>query len=237
MPSAGCQSLQPGARCSVPHAVSISPSCKEIPRVHSSGWEGVHSAPGLTTSPRCLSLHTGEFCDPGDRQRRVQPALPSPFPFARPPPGCMSDAGSCLELLPPPGLPNSAQPVSSTSCVYLAAKSPRRREEEEGGEPLPLPLRARGALLRRAIPGSPAPLRPVPSAAPCCAPHGAVWGGREGRGCLKPGFASHGGGVSWAWMVAGLDNASWLVLRGRQCGTAQHMPCFPLHHRKRKPTA
>lgn len=28
----GCQSLQPGARCEVLHAVSISLACKEIPR-------------------------------------------------------------------------------------------------------------------------------------------------------------------------------------------------------------
>lgn len=107
---------------------------------------GAHPVPGLTTSPRCLSLHTGEFRDPGDRQRRVQPALASPFPSARPPLGYVSDAGICLEA---PGLPNLPSPVSSTSCVYLPAKSPCRREEEEGGEPLPLPLWAWGALLRR----------------------------------------------------------------------------------------
>lgn len=66
-------------------------------------------------------------------------ALALPFPGCRAIPG----AGSRLQLLLTPGLPNVPSPVSSTSCVYLAAKSPRggeEEEEEEEGEPLPLPL-------------------------------------------------------------------------------------------------
>lgn len=93
--------------------VSISPDRKEIPRAEEvqwltrgcTAWEPTLPW-GATASPYCVSLHTGEFHDPVDNPRRVQLALASPFPSAWPPLGFVSDAGSCLELLPPPGLPN-----------------------------------------------------------------------------------------------------------------------------------
>lgn len=67
-----------------------------------------------------------------------------------------------------------------------------------------------GSFVKEAILGSPASLRLVPSAPSCCAMvHGAVCGKQERMEGLKPGFASHGGAVSWTWMVAGLDHMRW----------------------------
>lgn len=128
-------------------------------------------------------------------------------------------AGSCLELPLTPGLPNLPRPVSSTSCVYLAAKSPRGREEEEGGEPLPLPLRPGELCYERhsGLPGSsPRWLLVLPT-------------GKEGVSqawlCLQRGFELGLAG-------AGLGKASWLIAdpgvcsqsgeRDGSCPTTQH---------------
>lgn len=72
-----------------------------------------------------------------------------PFPSVRLPLGCVVGAGSCLELLPPPGLPNLPSPFHQHPVFTWLQNPHAMREEEEGGEPLPLPLWARGTLLRR----------------------------------------------------------------------------------------
>lgn len=171
-------------------SIEFSSACREIPRdpMEHPRAVGAHPALGLATSSRCLSLQAGDFHDPGDRQRKVPGALALPFPGCR----AILGVGSRLELLLTPGLPNLPSPVSSTSCVYLAARSPRGREEEEGGEPLPLPLRP-GELCYGHHSGLPGPS--LASVTPLLC----LW---ERRGSFKPGFASRGA-LSRVWMVQG----------------------------------
>lgn len=116
------------------------------PRVHSLG---AHPALGCDCQPILrLPPHRG-VSRPCGQSKEGAAGSGITLPLRMAAPGLRV---GCWEL---PGAPaasrvaQSAKPVSSTSCVYLAAKSPHGREEEEGGEPLPLPLRAQGALLRR----------------------------------------------------------------------------------------
>lgn len=200
--SVGYSKVLGAARCE--HQPSLQGSPKghggavAQPRVPS-GWEGAKpgSPPcaGDTISPHCCSFHT-EFCAPKDRQRIVQPAPASPFPL-----GCWE---------PPPGLPNLPS-LFHQHPVFTWLHNPQqrgRKEEEEGGEPLPLPLLARGALLRRRFW---APLWLVPSVAPCSAvAQGVILGGGwERRGCLKPGFV---GLCAWPGWWQG-----WIMGAGSCC--------------------
>lgn len=87
-------------------------------------------------------------------------ALALPFPGCRAIPG----AGSRLQLLLTPGLPNVPSPVSSTSCVYLAAKSPRggrKRRKRRKGSLFPF-LYSLESFVMDSTPDSPAPFCLLP---------------------------------------------------------------------------
>lgn len=106
------------------------------------------------TSPPCLSLYTGKFCGPGDRQRRCSqlrhhPSPPHSRPWVR--------VGS-WQL---PGAPAASGVAQSAECFINilclpACRNPRMggREEEEGGSLFRLCCGA-GSSVKETIPGSP----------------------------------------------------------------------------------